>query len=166
MEVNIRPVKIQDSEDINSMKTMKGVYENMMSIPSERINKTEEFISNLSKNDFAFVAETEEKKVVGFINLTVMSNPRARHAGSFGIMVHKDFQGKGIGKKLLEKIIFLADNYLMLKRIELGVYTDNDRAIALYKSFGFVIEGCKKYSSVRDGKYIDEYIMARYNNIN
>lgn len=69
----------------------------------------------------------------------------------------------GIGKKLLEEILDIADNWLMLVRVELGVYTDNEKAIGLYKSLGFEKEGIKKYSAIRNGKYVDEYMMARYN---
>lgn len=51
----------------------------------------------------------------------------------------------------------------MLVRLELGVFIDNERAINLYKSLGFVIEGTKKHAIIRNGKYEDEHIMARYN---
>ena len=79
-------------------------------------------------------------------------------------MVHKDYQGMGIGKKLMETIIDLADNWLMLKRIGLGVFVDNDRAIKLYKSFGFEVEGTKRCAAIRNGKYEDEFIMSRIRN--
>jgi putative acetyltransferase len=58
-------------------------------------------------------------------------------------------------------ILDLADGWLMLKRVELCVFTDNERAIALYRSMGFVVEGTKKYAAARGGTYADEYLMAR-----
>jgi putative acetyltransferase len=39
------------------------------------------------------------------------------------------------------------------------------KAIKLYKSFEFEIEGTRKYAAIRNGQYADEYIMARYKNI-
>jgi putative acetyltransferase len=63
----------------------------------------------------------------------------------------------------MEKNIDLADNWLMLIRIELGIFTANIAAIKLYEYFGFVIEVKKKYTLIRNGKYENEYIMARYN---
>lgn len=51
----------------------------------------------------------------------------------------------------------------MLVRLELGVYFDNEKALKLYKSLGFEEEGLKKYSAIRNGKYVDEIIMGRYN---
>jgi putative acetyltransferase len=49
----------------------------------------------------------------------------------------------------------------MLIRVELTVFADNERAIALYKKLGFVEEGLKKKAAIRNGQYEDEYLMAR-----
>jgi len=43
------------------------------------------------------------------------------------------------------------------------VSVENERAVKLYQSLGFQIEGVKKYAAIRNGKYADEYLMARYN---
>ena len=51
----------------------------------------------------------------------------------------------------------------MLVRLELGVYKDNEKAIKLYESLGFEKEGVKKYSAIKNGEYVDEIIMGRYN---
>ncbi|WPX08248.1 GNAT family N-acetyltransferase [Caldicellulosiruptor danielii] len=90
-------------------------------------------------------------------------NPRLRHSAALGIMVHPEYQGKGIGTALLKKVIELADNWLMLLRLELTVFVENERAVKLYQSLGFQIEGIKKYAAIRNGKYADVYLMARYN---
>ena len=47
------------------------------------------------------------------------------------------------------------------KNIELEVYTDNEKAINLYKKFGFKVEGTLKDYVFGEGKYIDAYTMAR-----
>ncbi|GFR35547.1 acetyltransferase [Thermobrachium celere] len=142
----IRPIRLEDAEDVNEMRRMDGVRETILGIKSERINKTEDFIKNLGPNDYVFVAEVKNngvRKVVGVVGLHVNSNPRCRHSASIGIMVHKDYQGMGIGKALLKEVLDLADNWLKLVRVELCVFVDNDRAINLYKSLGFQIEGTK-----------------------
>lgn len=166
MNINIRPVVLEDARYLHETRIMDGVRENIMALTSERIDKMQSFISGLTDNQHVFVAEVEEngaKKVVGIVGLTVNTSARIRHSGSIGINVNKDYQGKGIGKALLNKVIDLADKWLMLVRLELSVLVDNERAINLYKSIGFVIEGTKKYAIIKNGKYADEYIMARYN---
>ena len=47
-------------------------------------------------------------------------------------------------------------------RLELTVYTDNDRAIRLYKRCGFEQEGVLRKYAFRDGGYIDALTMARF----
>ncbi|QYE98581.1 GNAT family N-acetyltransferase [Paraclostridium sordellii] len=166
MKVIIRPVKIEDSQSINEIRRMKGVKENTLAISSERAEITKRTTENLDSNNHTMVAEIIEgnnKKVVGLASLNVNASPRIRHSASIGISVHTDYQGMGIGKKLMKELIDLSDNWLMLVRLELGVYPDNEKALKLYKSLGFEEEGLKKYSAIRDGKYVDEIIMGRYN---
>ena len=55
----------------------------------------------------------------------------------------------------------VADNYLMLVRVELEVFTDNQRAIRLYERFGFETEGVRRMAAVRQGRYADLQVMAR-----
>ncbi|AKB76593.1 Acetyltransferase (GNAT) family protein [Methanosarcina horonobensis HB-1 = JCM 15518] len=95
------------------------------------------------------VAELEGK-VVGMVGIHLLKSARQRHTACLGMMVRTEYQGQGIGKKLLENILDLADNWLMLVRIELDVTSDNERAIHLYSSFGFEIEGKKKYYKERE----------------
>lgn len=165
MEFIIRPVRIEDASAINEMRRMDGVRENTLGIFSERVTRSEDFIRGLTENEHLLVAEVKEaevRKAVGMVGLHVGRNPRLRHSASVGIMVHVDYQGKGIGTALLKKVIDLADNWLMLVRVELTAFVENEGAVKLYQSLGFQIEGTKKYAAIRNGRYADEYLMARY----
>jgi putative acetyltransferase len=165
MEFYIRPIKVEDATGINALRRMEGVFENILGIPSERVKRNEDYIINMDENTHNFVAVTTDDNVdeiiVGNAGLGVISNPRTRHSAGIGMMVHKDSQGIGGGTKLLQSLLDIADNWLMLIRVELSVFVDNERAIALYKKFGFVVEGTKIKAGIRNGAYIDEYIMAR-----
>jgi putative acetyltransferase len=68
---------------------------------------------------------------------------------------------KGVGSALLAAAIDIADNWYGLARLELSVYTDNEGAIALYKKYGFEIEGTLRAYALRDGAFVDTYTMAR-----
>jgi L-phenylalanine/L-methionine N-acetyltransferase len=103
-----------------------------------------------------------EGEVVGNLGLHTSPNrPRIRHTGSIGMAVRDDWQGKGVGTALMEAALDLADNWLNLTRIELTVYVDNSSAVALYKRFGFEIEGTHHRYAFRDGGFVDAYSMAR-----
>ena len=54
-----------------------------------------------------------------------------------------------------------ADRWAQVLRMELQVYADNARAIALYESLGFVREGLHRGYALRDGAYVDSLSMAR-----
>jgi len=161
MDFIIRPIAPGDGAGINELRRMPGVFENMLGIPSERTKRNEDFIATMDRNIHSFVAVTTEGLLIGNSSLAVAENPRKRHCAGIGMGVHRDYQGMGVGTKLMEAVMDIADNWLMLTRVELSVYTDNDRAISLYKKFGFVTEGIAKKAAIRNGQYVDEYYMAR-----
>jgi putative acetyltransferase len=159
--MDIRAVKIADAADMNRMRTMEGVRENILGMVSERVTDTEAFIRDLPSNTHMLVAQIDDH-VVGCAALSVSKMPRESQAAALGIMVHTDYQRQGVGRALMAAILDLADKWLMLKRVELSVFIDNEPAIALYRSVGFVVEGTKKFAAIRNGTYADEYLMARY----
>lgn len=158
--MTIRPVKASDIEDLYLMRTENGVFENTLGYPSERITSTEEFVKNLPKHHHHFVAQVDGR-VVGSLGIMVNLHPRRKHSASFGMSVREAYQGQGVGSALMEKMCDLCDNWIQIHRIELGVYEDNIKAVNLYKKFGFVKEGVKVDAAFRNGKYVNEIIMAR-----
>lgn len=102
-------------------------------------------------------------KIVGHAGLHRMQlSARRAHCWGIGMAVHDDWQGRGVGTRLLEAIVDLADNWIGALRLELTVYTDNDRAVRLYERFGFAHEGTHRAFALREGAYVDAYAMARF----
>lgn len=107
----------------------------------------------------ALVAEAEGE-VVGTAGLHLRGAPFA-HVGEIGMSVAEAFQARGVGRALLEAVVALGEGWLGLSRIELEVYPDNLRAVALYEGFGFEVEGVRRRAVLRDGTYVDVQIMSR-----
>jgi L-phenylalanine/L-methionine N-acetyltransferase len=84
-----------------------------------------------------------------------------RHAAGIGLAVARHAQGQGVGTALMSAIVDWADRWAQLLRLELTVYPDNAAAIALYRKFGFELEGTHRAYAIRDGVYIDALAMAR-----
>lgn len=164
MEIEIRPIRSSDAADISRLRRTPGVFENTLGLPSTRVEESEKYLSGLGNSDFLFAA-TVDGVFAGYAGLHVNGHPRLSHSGSLGILVDVPYQGMGIGRRLMTQLLDIADNWLMLVRVELTVFTDNERAVALYKKMGFVEEGIKRYAAKRGGIYTDEYIMARYRNL-
>lgn len=162
MEFRIRPLKASDAPFTNEIRIMEGVMENILGIPSERIASSEKFFAALGNDDHVFVAECmdNEPKIIGVSGLHVRSG-RRRHSAGVGIMVHREYQGQGVGRALMQKVLDVADNWLMLVRVDLEVFADNERAIKLYESLGFEKEGVIRCASIRNGVCADEYLMSR-----
>ncbi len=112
------------------------------------------------KNDLLLVAE-RDGTVVGSSGMHPAPQMRRRHVWMLGISVAPEAQGQGIGSALMKAMCDYADNWATALRLELTVFTDNLHAQALYRKFGFVIEGTHRAYAMRDGQFVDTYAMAR-----
>jgi len=106
------------------------------------------------------IALNNHKDAVGFARLYIKSYGFFKSA-TYGIVVRDDYQSKGLGKVLTSHIINYA-KALNLNKITLTVLTSNERAIELYKKFGFVIEGLHKQNYVSRNSVSDVYTMALF----
>lgn len=77
------------------------------------------------------------------------------------IAVRDDMQGQGVGRKLMQAMLELADQWLQITKLGLIVWEDNCSGIRLYKGVGFVIEGTLADYAFREGKYINAHVMGR-----
>ena len=59
------------------------------------------------------------------------------------IAVRADMRGNGYGRQLLQNLLDLAKS-VGINRITLEVKDTNERAVCLYKSIGFTVEGIRK----------------------
>ena len=157
----IRPLRLTDAHDIHDLMHMPNVLWGTSLLPSTTSDTWHKIIESWVQDErmHVFVAEIQGK-VAGIINLHVGTG-REGHVGDIAMAVHDKHQGQGIGKMLMLTVIDLADNWLNLVRLEIDIYTDNERALHLYKNFDFEIEGRKRLDAFRGGSYIDSYILAR-----
>jgi ribosomal protein S18 acetylase RimI-like enzyme len=142
-----------------SVVAKERIYLEMIEAPP--LEKVASFQRELiSKNGPSYYALCEEK-VVGWCDVFPEENPRQSHRGGLGMGILPEFRGKGIGSKLLQKVIEHSKTF-GLEKVELNVYTSNTSAIALYKKFGFEQEGLiKKYRKL-DGQYFDCLAMGKF----
>lgn len=160
MDIIVRRAEPSDARAIKEVYQCKNAYTGTLQLPNPSLSSWEKRLTNTPDNVYSYVAMID-KDVVGNLGFEVCSNPRRRHVASLGMGVKDQYLGRGIGSALLSVAVDLADNWLNLKRIELTVYVDNDRAINLYKKFGFKIEGESAAFAFRNGEYVSIYHMAR-----
>lgn len=113
------------------------------------------------RGDLLIVAE-RGGEVVGTAGLhTTGPAMRRRHVMYLGISVAADAQRQGVGSALMQAMVDYADRWAQVLRLELQVYADNAPAIALYRRFGFVVEGRHPGFAMRDGVYVESWSMGR-----
>ena len=86
---------------------------------------------------------------------------RYSHRAELSITVLKEFWGKGVGSELMKRLLEFSKES-GIESVYLDVRSDNDRAIALYKKFGFSkIAKYNDYFKINGRKY-DADLMVLY----
>ncbi len=162
----VKPMRAEDWEQFHAMREEASVRYNTLAIPFADPGRFRDRLASASELDHRLVAEAiftdGTRQIAGNLGLHRDSLSRADMA-AMGIQVATDFQGMGVGSALLAAMCDLADGWLNLHRIELEVFTDNERGIALYKKFAFETEATLRRYAFRDGDYVDAYRMGRIN---
>ena len=87
---------------------------------------------------------------------------RLRHTAVLDISVRKDYWRQGLGRRLME----IQETWCRGQGIEklcLEVDTKNLRAMGLYLSRGFEVEGTlRRAAKMADGSYRDLYVMGKF----
>ncbi len=157
--IAIRGIEADDWEDAAEIRDGDNVITNTLQIPYVSRDRTRDYLENLP-DDRHMLAAVVDDRVVGMLGLHLNTGRRA-HAASLGMQVHADFQGRGVGSALMEAAINLTENWLNISRLELEVFVDNLAGLALYRKFGFEIEGLLRAYAFRAGRFVDTYTMAR-----
>ncbi|MFD2924921.1 GNAT family N-acetyltransferase [Halobacillus naozhouensis] len=111
-------------------------------------------------NNLFLVAEVN-RRIVGFSRCEGNNLKRLSHKVDFGVGVLKEYWGYGIGRNLLQESVCWADSN-EIKKMALNVIEANDKAVELYKKFGFEVEGIlKKDKFLSDGNYYNTIVMGR-----
>lgn len=156
--IRIRPPRPHDLADLLELAVQPRVVWGTLMVPTQAEARMRRLVEGDGRAH-CLVAELDGR-VVGEISLHLYEGAR-RHAAVFGMSVHDAYQGRGIGTALLEACLDLADHWLLLDRVELNVYTDNEPALRLYRKFGFAEEGTMHRAVLRDGRLVDLLAMAR-----
>ena len=156
-EILIRASEPEDVPDLTEVMNQPRAVWGTMQVPFTSIATRRERFKTVPTTHLVAVIEG---KVIGSLGLNRLEGRRG-HAGVIGMAVHDAYAGRGAGTALMAAAVEQADRWLGLRRLELFVWTDNTRAIALYERFGFEREGLMRGYAWRDGEYVDAISMAR-----
>jgi len=116
---------------------------------------------NAAENEVMLVCIVEGK-VAGNCQIVWKTGLKVRHRASVAIALLKEFWNQGIGTRLFQEMIRIAEENENITQMELEFVEGNSRARALYEKMGFRIAGIKPNAiRLKDGTYLNEYYMLR-----
>lgn len=159
--LTIRSFEPSDAAAASALMGMPGVFEGTLQSPDVPVASRIEFLQKHDPLACRLVAVAGDE-LAGMAGLhPVHPGLRRSHVRVLGISVAPGWQGRGVGRALIERLLAWADDWSGVLRVELNVHAENERAIALYRSLGFVEEGRHRGYVLRAGRYVDALTMAR-----
>ena len=112
-----------------------------------------------ARDEALYVIVDAEDRCLGHVGLYKIDH-RLR-AAEFAIMIgDKSKWGTGIGRACTGWALRFGFDELALHRIYLDVLETNERAVKLYESLGFQLEGRHRHAQWRSGRWVDLLSMS------
>jgi L-phenylalanine/L-methionine N-acetyltransferase len=99
----------EDYEAVHRVYSRPRVMADTIGLPFSSKERWQERLAQKREGEFSLVA-CVGSEMVGHLSVYLYPEPRRRHSGHFGMAVRDDWQGKGIGTKLMEAALDLVDN--------------------------------------------------------
>jgi ribosomal-protein-alanine N-acetyltransferase len=155
--LTLRQPEINDEQEIFTLRSDSEINKYLDRQISNTIDDARNFIDKVTKNNSLYWAITlsDENILVGTICLFSFSDEN--YKCEIGYELLTNFQGQGIMKEAVEKVIDYAFNTIKVKKIEASLHRDNLSSIKLLEKFSF------RYSNEPDKTYPD---LIHYHLIN
>lgn len=140
--VEIRKAVAADAESILEYCRAVGAESDNLTFGAEGVSitpeKEREYLEGIFHSDKQlYLVAVDDGEIVGTAVFSSFAKARLSHRAEISISVRKALWGNRIGTRFMERIIDFAKKTAGTEIISLEVRSDNERAIALYKRFGF-----------------------------
>jgi RimJ/RimL family protein N-acetyltransferase len=165
-KIIIRPITESDIDGVwNNFNEVveEGIYLPVLFPVKSRFEK-QSWYNNIQKDrEICIVAIHPDLKnpynILGQCEISSLDWDAATHVGSLGIIVQKKYRDLGIGYHIIDMAIRESKNLNNKEKIILSCFSNNKRALYLYKKLGFKIIGSRVKQFYMDSKYYDEILM-------
>lgn len=160
-DVNLRPLKKETDlprclKWMNDLETKQYL---LVILPIEWSNEEKWFDRERGQSDIVLAIETKEGEYVGNIGLHKI-DWIFRH-GEIGIVIgEKSYREKGLGTQAVRLLVDYAFSQLNFHRVEYRAIADNERSVKTAQKVGFKMEGRRRETVYRNGKYKDDVILG------
>ena len=164
--VILRHVKKSDIDGIwrNFNKVLEeGTYLPVFTPVKTDIEKNSWYDNIKREHEICIIAQISDHKspydIIGQCEISNLEWEAATHVGSLGIIVSEKFRDLGIGENLIDLAIRESKKLNNKEKIILSCFSNNERALHLYKKMGFRVIGMRKKQFYMDAVYYNEVMM-------
>ena len=161
----LRDPTLSDAQEmIDYLKTVGGETDFLLADENGIEGLTREgeegwITSTLEAANTKMFVGTIDGEIVLICDVRAAERPRIAHVGGLAISIKRAYWHLGIGSIAMQAMIDFAKSTNFLRTLSLEVHAENERAIALYRRFGFVEVGRHKARINVRGIYYDEILM-------
>lgn len=167
----VRPFRFEDAAAMHAchvevVRAGQGVTRELsecLKSPEEVEKEAREHIEMMEKGAGCLLVADVDGEIAGSGAIRRQPRARIRHVGHIGIGIRPAYQELGLGRAIMEGLIAWARSLpgRAVTRVDLYVISDNVRAIRLYESLGFHLEG-RRRNAIRyeDGREVDDLMMG------
>ncbi|WP_291912913.1 GNAT family protein [Chitinophaga sp. CB10] len=142
-ELIIRPARLNDAAGLlANYQRMTAETDFLLFNHSEAmeldVEGEEAFIkSHIDKPRQLLLVAEVKGQIIGAVNVDNTGHDKRTHVGEMGIGVAKAYQNMGVGRRLMTAMLRWVEEHDDLWLITLQVAAANEKAIQLYRNFGF-----------------------------
>ncbi len=120
-----------------------------------------DFVTEIARTDngLCLVAALDHG-AIGSLTLEGGRYSKTRHVAELGVIVHREWRRRGVGKELIGAAVEAARASAVIKKISLRLFSNNDAALRLYESLHFRLEGRRAAQIRLADRYVDEILMG------
>lgn len=162
--MRIRPANLEDAQKLAEAEYETAAAQEGLLAAQPREVPVEAFRAKIKRlqSRGLYVVLEKEGEPVGHLILEPLELMATRHVAQLTIVVHPGQTGQGYGRMLMEHAISWARQSPTVEKIELRVRSTNPRAIRLYESLGFEVEGVLKRRIKLSERYADDICMGLF----
>lgn len=126
--------------DLIDIESLEDIFKNKFNKYSDNLPSKKEI--QLAVKNKSIIKFTKQNELIGFLwfhNKTYISELKY-------LFIEEKYRGQNFSKILIEQYLYLTNN---IKKKQLWVLTDNNKAINLYKKYGYSFEGLEDMIFVR-----------------
>ena len=159
MNIKIREIDISDIDFILDIENNKDIWKVSHTKAAYTRNEIELFIT---KNIIEGLSNGQKRWIITYKNqacgcIDLFDNNDINRRAGIGIVIHNDFQSKGIATKALKKFIKFCSKDLKLHQLYCSIIPDNTISIQLFTKLGFEKTGIRKNWTLYENNWYDEY---------